>query len=166
MKNTIVISAFPACGKSYCFNHYQDSLSMLDSDSSEFSWLKDAEGKNTKERNPDFPQNYIEHIKKNLGAVDVIFVSSHEVVRRALAQNNIKTLMVYPAVHLKDEWLRRFRARGNHESFIDFISSNWDQFIADIDNEDHGFIKMKLKDENDYISLAFLQEYINRLTSK
>jgi hypothetical protein len=43
-KNTFVISAFPGCGKSYCYNNYQDKLSMLDSDSSEFSWIKDENG--------------------------------------------------------------------------------------------------------------------------
>ncbi|HCL4480363.1 TPA: hypothetical protein N2D99_002451 [Clostridium botulinum] len=35
MKQTFAISAFPACGKSYCFNNHQDKFSMLDSDSSE-----------------------------------------------------------------------------------------------------------------------------------
>jgi hypothetical protein len=62
MKQTFVISAFPGCGKSYCYKKYQDRFSILDSDSSEFSWIKDNEGKNTKERNPDFPNNYIDHI--------------------------------------------------------------------------------------------------------
>ncbi len=47
MKQTFVISAFPVCGKSYCFNNHQDKFSMLDSDSSEFSWVKDDNGKNT-----------------------------------------------------------------------------------------------------------------------
>lgn len=56
----------------------------LDSDSSNFSWVKDENGNNTKERNPEFPKNYIEHIKSNIGKVDVIFVSSHKVVREAL----------------------------------------------------------------------------------
>jgi hypothetical protein len=38
IKTTFVISAFPACGKSYCFNNYNDNyLKILDSDSSEFS---------------------------------------------------------------------------------------------------------------------------------
>jgi len=51
---TAVVSVFPACGKSYTYNHFRDKYSMLDSDSSQFSWIKDADGNNTKERNPDF----------------------------------------------------------------------------------------------------------------
>lgn len=81
---TYVISAFPAYGKSYCFKKYQDKFTILDSDSSEFSWIKDRNGNNTKERNANFPQNYITHIKNNIGKVDIIFVSSHETVRKAL----------------------------------------------------------------------------------
>lgn len=42
MKNTKVISAFPGTGKTYCFNNFK-GITMLDSDSSEFSWIKDEE---------------------------------------------------------------------------------------------------------------------------
>jgi hypothetical protein len=157
MKQTFVISAFPACGKSYCFNNHQDKYSILDSDSSEFSWVKDSEGNNTKERNPDFPSNYIKHIKDNIGKVDIIFVSSHEVVRKALFENDIKTIIVYPNKNLKDEWVRRFKERGNNEGFIKFISDNWDNFIDDIQNEDFGFLKQKLSKDNPYLDLNFLQ---------
>lgn len=42
---TLIVSAFPACGKSYCYNNYkslsninsQEGYSMLDSDSSKYS---------------------------------------------------------------------------------------------------------------------------------
>lgn len=156
MKPTFVISAFPACGKSYCFNHYQDRFSMLDSDSSEFSWIKDENGNNTTERNPNFPQNYIQHIKENIGKVDIIFVSSHGVVRKALFDNDIGAIIVYPNKNLKDEWIRRFKERGNDEGFIKFISDNWDNFIDDIENENYGFLKRKLRNDNLYIDLNFL----------
>ena len=156
MKQTFVISAFPACGKSYCFENYQDKFSMLDSDSSEFSWVKDSEGNNTKERNPKFPSNYIEHIKTNIGKVDIIFVSSHEVVRKALADNNIKTIIVYPNKNLKEEWIRRFKERGNNDGFINFISNNWDNFINDIEFDGNGFLKQRLNEESSYLDLDFL----------
>ena len=87
---TAVVSAFPACGKTYAYTHFQSRYSMLDSDSSEFSWVKDADGKNTKTRNPDFPMNYIKHIQENIGKVDFIFVSSHLAVRKALEEAGIR----------------------------------------------------------------------------
>jgi hypothetical protein len=118
---TKVISAFPACGKSYVFEHKQDCFrGILDSDSSEFSWVKDVNGNNTTERNPDFPNNYIQHIKDNLGKVEIIFVSSHDVVRNSLKENNIDYTLVYPDKSLKNEWMRRFKQRGNNDKFISF----------------------------------------------
>ena len=39
-KPTIVISAFPACGKSYVYRNYNGKpYAMLDSDSSQYSWI-------------------------------------------------------------------------------------------------------------------------------
>lgn len=141
---TTIISAFPACGKSTYFNNWKkgftytnlDSL-VLDSDSSEFSWIKDDEGNNTKERNPNFPNNYIEHIKENIGKAEIIFVSSHKVVRDALKDNNIKYVLVFPknTKKSKEEYLRRFKERGNDEKFIEFITNNWDNFIKEMEEE-------------------------------
>ena len=136
MKPTAVISAFPACGKSYCFNNYNGKPFMiLDSDSSEFSWVKDERGNNTKERNPDFPSNYMKHIKDNIGKADVIFVSSHKQVRQALRDNSIAYFMIYPDKTLKEEWLNRMRKRGNNTSFIEFMDKNFELFIDEIEEE-------------------------------
>lgn len=156
MKKTLVISAFPGCGKTYCYKNYQDKLSILDSDSSNFSWIKDGDGNNTKERNPEFPTNYIQHIKENIGKVDIIFVSSHKEVRQSLIKNDIDTILIYPHKSLKDEWIRRFRERGNDANFITFISNNWDIFIDEMDDEDSDFIRLKLNDNCKYITLDLL----------
>ena len=74
-KRTVVVSAFPCCGKTYAFENYQNKYSMLDSDSSKFSWTYEAEKDENgnilrgikRVRNPNFPKNYIEHIKENIG---------------------------------------------------------------------------------------------------
>lgn len=134
MKKTIVLSGFPGVGKSFMFNNVAD-LTIIDSDSSQFSWIKDSEGNNTKERNPEFPNNYINHIKDNLGKVDIIMVSSHDVVREALKENNIDYLLFYPDRELKEEYIERYKSRGNDDSFIKMIDSNWDKFIDEIENE-------------------------------
>jgi len=155
-KPTIVISAFPACGKSYMFNNYNGKpFTMLDSDSSQFSWIKDVNGENTKERDPNFPDNYIKHIKDNIGKVDIIFVSSHDIVRKTLNDNDINFFMVYPSKSMKEEWIRRFRERGNDENFIDFISDNWDIFIDDIQRENK-CLKKQLSVNIPYITNAYI----------
>ena len=35
---TLVVSAYPACGKTYFYEKYKDKYKILDSDSSNFSW--------------------------------------------------------------------------------------------------------------------------------
>lgn len=130
---TKIISGFPAVGKTVLFSNSE--LKVLDSDSSNFSWVKDEDGNNTKERHPDFPNNYMQHIKENIGKVDYILVSSHDVVREALKDNEINYTLVYPSIELKDEYIERYKNRGNNEGFINFISNSWDNFITDIEKE-------------------------------
>ena len=154
-----VISAFPACGKTtYCKEWSQYSPEnvwrkrnngeqvlnniglpcgdkIIDSDSSLFSWIYDENGNKTNTRNPDFPNNYIEHIKEHLDTEDVIFISSHKVVRDALKENGIPYYLIYPREDMKDEWLRRFKNRGNDQAFIDFQNEHWDEFIYDMKSE-------------------------------
>ena len=82
---TKIISAFPGVGKTTYHKNNPDTT--LDSDSSSFSWIVDEHGNKT--RNPHFPQNYIDHIKQNIGKYKYIFVSSHKEVRDALLDNCI-----------------------------------------------------------------------------
>lgn len=124
MKDTKIISGFPAIGKS--FLSLRNDIQVLDSDSSNFSWIKKGV------RHPNFPSNYIKHIQENIGKVDYILVSSHEVVRNALKDNGISYTIVYPKSRLKDEYLERYKVRGNDDKFIEFIEMNWNKFIEDI----------------------------------
>lgn len=146
MRNTTIISGFPGVGKSEFFRkqQYHDRI-CLDSDSSNFSWIKDKDGNNTKERNPEFPNNYIKHIQENIGKVDIIFVSSHDVVRKALKDANIKYVLVYPDIGAKEEYMKRYKNRGNDDKFIKFISDNWENFINDMKQEQFPY-KKELKD--------------------
>lgn len=131
VRKTKVVSAFPACGKTYLFNHLKCSpcFKALDSDSSEFSWIYTDDGK---ERNPDFPRNYIEHIKENIGKCDIIFVSSHKQVRDALKEAGIEYTIVYPDKSLKEEWLGRCWIRQNQgtQGFpLDVLNLFWEEWI-------------------------------------
>ena len=133
---TMVIAAFPGCGKSYTVQHESEQFNgILDSDSSEFSWVKDSNGKNTSERNPNFPNNYIKHIKSQLGKVEVIFVSSHKEVREAVEKEGIDYFLVYPNIFQKKEYIKRYQNRGSDKNFIDKIASNWDLWLAECEEE-------------------------------
>ena len=156
-----IISAFPGCGKTTYYKewsqyspenvwrrdnngeqvymHFYPDIpvgeKILDSDSSLFSWIYDENGNKTDKRNPDFPNNYIKHIKDHMETENIIFVSSHKVVRDALREAGIPYTLIYPEKGMKDEWIRRFKERGNDEAFIKFQDEHWDEFIDDMENE-------------------------------
>ena len=155
-KQARIISAFPACGKTTYWRKYSiyspdnmrrkplstfddyvkrvnSNSKILDSDSSVFSWLYDPHTlKKTDKRNPEFPNNYINHIKNKMDTEDIIFISSHKQVREALKQLDIPYTLVIPKRELKDEWIERFRSRGNTEEFISNVLKNWDDWMDEL----------------------------------
>lgn len=161
-KRTVVVSAFPCCGKTYAFENYQDKYSMLDSDSSEFSWsYQKGEDKNNwtvRKRNSEFPNNYIKHIKENIGKVDIIFVSSHLQVREAMEEAGIHYCTVYPKKEMLNEWVGRMYRRGNDYEFIKFQIEHWDEFMHNIIFEPHGFGICRLGN-NEYLDVDFLYNW-------
>ncbi len=136
----IVVSAFPGMGKSYIAKH-SDGKKVLDSDSSQFSWLLDSNGNKILDdngkpiREPNFPNNYMQHIKDNIDSADIIFVSSHENVRQALNDENIDHCIVYPREDMKEEMIHRYITRGNDKNFVEKIKENWDKFLEGIKND-------------------------------
>ena len=138
---TKIISGFPAVGKS----HYQENkTNVLDSDSSKFSWISEGV------RHPEFPQNYMNHIKDNLDHADTILVSSHKVVRSALVDNDLDFTLVYPKRELKQEYLDRCKSRGSDNAFLEMLSSNWDNFLDELDSQQN--CKKILLESGQYLS--------------
>jgi hypothetical protein len=127
---TLVVSAFPGCGKSHLFRN-KGEKKILDSDSSTFD-------------KSQFPQNYIEHIKSNIGKVDIILVSSHKEVRDALVSESINFTLVYPSKDIKDEYIQRYIDRGNDGKFVELLKQNWDNWTDELENQE-GCEKIKLE---------------------
>jgi len=127
---TKIIAGYPGVGKSHYSRNHPDET-VLDSDSSSFSWTTSPDG--SRSRNHEFPQNYIEHIKQNVGTAAIIFVSTHAEVRDALAKNGIDFVIVYPDSSLKEEYLQRFRERGDSQTFIDLMVAKWDEWHKELE---------------------------------
>ena len=125
--NTPVISAFPACGKTWMAD-VGSGWRCSDSDSSMFSWS--APGV----RNPMFPMNYMDEIERLIsgGVFDAVLTSSHKTVRKALRDRGIPFLYVLPDRALMDEWVGRCKARGSTDGFIRTLTSNWDAWTSDV----------------------------------
>lgn len=135
--DTKIYSIFPACGKTWLYEHQEDfDLKILDSDSSDFSWIeiRDVFGRITKLRNPDFPNNYIKYIKENIGKYDCIFVSSHKSVREALDAEGIDFTIVYPEMVCKEEWIGRCFIReknGEDGCSAEVMYNNFDEWACE-----------------------------------
>jgi len=125
-----VVCAFPGTGKTYMYELYKERACIFDSDSSKFSWLEPGV------RNPEFPNNYIEHIKEEIkNGAQIILVSTHSVVRKALLENDIPFTIVYPHIEDKEVYLRRYRTRGSSDDFIKMMDENYEKFITEIMDE-------------------------------
>lgn len=111
---SIIISGFAGVGKTFFYNKHKDKC--IDSDSSKFD-------------KKNFPMNYIEHIKQNIGKHKFIFVSCHEEVRKQLVKEEIYFCLVYPTKEQKQDYLKKYKKRKNDENFIQLMDKNWDKFI-------------------------------------
>lgn len=136
----IIISGYPGIGKSYLsektrlITHGIFDFEISDSDSSHYSWTIDEAG--NKIRNPEFPENYIQHIKDLMKTSQIILVSTHKQVRDAMDEAGIDYYIVYPEKEFpKSEYMERFRKRGSSEEFIKVQDENWDKWIDDLDND-------------------------------
>lgn len=182
-KQAKIISAFPACGKTTywkkysvysvnnirkdhldsfedCVDRINSNNKIIDSDSSMFSWLYDPYTlKKTDKRNPEFPHNYIEHIKTKMETEDIIFISSHKQVRDALKDSSISYTLIIPRRELKEEWVERFRSRGNTEEFINNVIQNWDSWMDELYNEscEHAI----LLDKDEYINENLMNQILS-----
>lgn len=123
---TRIISAFPGTGKSVFYK--KNESTTLDSDSSLFSWIYVD---NEKKRHPFFPHNYINHIKKNIGRYEFILVSSHAEVRQALINNSIFFYWITPVPERKEEFIQRYKERGNDDGFVKLLETKWDDWMEE-----------------------------------
>jgi hypothetical protein len=60
--------------------------------------------------------------------------------------------LVYPDLSLKDEYMKRYKERGNNKQFIEVLDKMFDNWVDELNNETDEFIKIKLNDSNYYIS--------------
>lgn len=128
MKETLIVAGFPAVGKTHLVMNTERDI--LDSDSSKFSWIDNGDG--TLSRNPEFPDNYIAHIKENIGKVDAILVSTHKEVRDGLTKAGIEYSIVCPLKPNKLEYVTRVADRGSPAPFISMLIDNWDEWITEL----------------------------------
>lgn len=137
-KKTYIVSAFPGCGKTTACVKLKDTYKVLDLESSFFD-------------KSEFPQNYIRKIKDNIGKTDIIFISTHEKVRKALQEENIAYDLYYPNIDRRDEMINLYERRGDEGTFIDLMTIHFDHFLSSVENDSYAKNKICLQNEGDFI---------------
>ena len=185
MKNTLVISAYTCCGKTYASEHMKD-YDILDVNIYDFKIMKRLpnEEEIEKERqwwessphlmsteahlnqfkqqiisvdNPDFPNNFIQYIKENIGKVDVIFVDSDIKIRQWLDNAKIKFVIIYPWSSCLPEWIGRMYLQDYPDIIIRNKINGWHHEIYPV-KEPYGNQLFRLSC-GEYISERLIDDY-------
>lgn len=134
---SLIIAGFPGVGKSTFTNKYASKDFIIhDSDSSFFSW-EYVNGVKTKNRNKNFPFNYINHIVHASFMAEINFVSSHKSVRDGLNSQLIPFILFYPDHSLKSIYIDNYRTRynGTDQAFANMMETKFDEFVNEIEEE-------------------------------
>ncbi len=146
----MIISAFPGCGKTTLGNKYKN---IIDLESSLYKYFFDvnitrreieARKATPRERNPEYPGNYIKAIQEATKKYDIVLTSCGPWVRSELKKKKLENIVVYPSIECKEEYIQRYINRGNHINFINYVKKNFEEWVKEFD-EDNSIRKIKMK---------------------
>lgn len=130
---TKIIAAFPGTGKSYFIASLGQVIKAIDLDTNDYTQGYDKNGKVV---NQGFPENYLRSIKGAIGQTSILFIGCQPEVLNLLREEGVSALLVYPNRRLKEEYMSRFRERGDSQGFRNLMYDNWDQFLDYLEVQD------------------------------
>lgn len=114
-----ILSGFPGIGKTHYARIYHGMVTDLDS--RKHRW--------------GFPERYIKLILEYATIHNgTLLVSTHEKVLDALVDNGIPFKLVFPALSLKEEYLERYRQRGDDPQLLESLDKNWSRYLYQCQN--------------------------------
>lgn len=123
----LVVAGFPGIGKTTMCGDKEKGKYLVDSDSSSYSWIvKDGE----KVRNPNFVQDYCEHILEEIRNKKIVLCSTHYQILEHLVKLGQNLTVVIPSKDRKEEFLEIYTRRG--DVFKDAVMENWDKWLDDL----------------------------------
>lgn len=172
----MIVSAFPACGKTYLFRHQEtlrfethpgkfEKLSFLDSDSSKF------------DKTDNWEKKYVDHIEAWLGSVDFLFISQHDGVLAELNRRGMPFVVVMPNnMHwvdkekrdlIKQQWFGRFLLRDNShikdlDKWMQVLKDNYDSWTSLESIEKKNPTDFFLLDDNQYLKDIIMLLYTKK----
>lgn len=147
------IWAFPGMGKSHINN---ERIADVDCEQFKYVFPDGVPGELHKSgvwegvlQNPEYPENYFRHIE-SLDA-DTVLLNCHISLLERFDKDSV--LVVYPCEDLIVEYLERYKARGDNQSFVSYMAEEAEGMVRHIDSLD--FKKYKVFKRNTYLSDLF-----------
>lgn len=164
--NTLIISAFPGCGKTYIYeNQDKYGYKVMDSYSSKFA------------KHENWEEEYVEHIKNNLGKFDFIFIAQYFKVLELLDRDNVAFVVVSPDNReelsdmerqlIKQQWFGRFILRDNSHikdlnEWLELLKNNYDVWTSVESLSKNHPQELVLLKENQYLSDVIDDLYLKK----
>lgn len=137
-----IIAGYAGVGKSYFVDKTAEAIEIP---SMPYSWILPKKTDKTereleKEKgafyhlaNPLFPLNYVLEILKVEAIHRYVIIPTVERVLEVLQENYDRDcILVYPEESLKEEYRKRYIARGNSESFMSLFVDGWEERLEDL----------------------------------
>lgn len=132
--NTKIIAAFCGTGKTYICN--QTNINAIEIE----YW---------KYKNEGLQKEYIGDVKKQIGNVDYIFISTEPEGLKLLQEQGISIILIYPENRLRNEYLDRYIERDSPYDFIGTFMKYWDKWINELKEQE--YCKHIILNENEYL---------------
>lgn len=144
-----IIWGFYGVGKS----NIKSNLTVIDADCVKFQFTNVTD-ENLKTRtfdkeyifNDDYPDNYINYI--NSANADIVLINCELDLLKHFPKEQL--LLVYPDISLKEEYLQRYRDRGDSEAFVRHMAQNFENDIWCIENSPYS--KFKITENNYFLN--------------
>lgn len=131
MDERILILVYPGLGKTYTAEHFgnvsdfeqQHYMFIYDDDIKDLPLEQIKSDASRRKPNPDWPNNFVEAIDRELGRSEIVITTFIPKVYDALVNNakyeNTRIVLVVFDEDNFNELADRFRARGNTEEFVE-----------------------------------------------
>ena len=140
----MIIAAYAGTGKTtlakQCPDEFVDFICMPH----KYELADDAGESEAGKANPenimrdDWPYNYVAAIINAMGGGKHLIIPSDMFVLMLLQAKSIPYILCYPKREAREEYRRRFLARGNTQEFIDIFIGRWDGFMDSLEGDSHG----------------------------
>lgn len=138
----MIIAGFPGIGKTSLSGKYNN---IIDLDETRFVFLnlteEDKKQGYLRKYDEDYPMNYYNIIMEMTRRYDAVLIGQSKILD-VLNEKSIDYILVYPERHLKQEYLDRYRQRGDSENYLSIMDANWDYYITELDKDRHKKIVM------------------------